>query len=269
MGRKKAMNERTKGILMMVLAFSIIFLGIPLGIGLGNGYNALLTDNVNYSQIENTTAFQDVVSWDGVSTKGSVVSGSSAGANATEETPLWDTNQEWDSVVLTTESTDAVILWNVNLTPKKVLHSEKCGLRVKTNGTKELEVSIWVVKYDGVDLTRIKAFAQKVENGSQEVTWNITPIEILDLNSELNVETTDSSWIQIQITGYDADNKLTTADELEFQFAWETPDNPWVLSSYQILETIAIIGMVIFTVLAVISVSGLVKDESKRSKRRR
>lgn len=245
-------ENRKSNLIGMVIASAILLLGVPGAVYLGNGYNALVSTNQSYSEIENTTAFQDQVVWKDVETEGAIASGTSKGANFTEETPIWDTTKEWDQVTFTTTAEDGMIRFNVNKSVGQVLKSSISGLRIKTNCSLSLDIKIYAVKWDGTKLTRVEAFSKSLDNGSEETEWVITPMDILYLQSQLNPDTLDDEWIQIEISGNGTD-KLTTGSVLQFQFAWEEPDNPFALGSFVLLQSIGVILLIVFTVLGVIA----------------
>jgi hypothetical protein len=252
LAKRKMSSDRRSNIIGMLVASFILIVGVPGAVWLGNGYNALLSTEHDYSQIENVTAFKSAEYVDGIATKGRIASMSSAGANLSEETAVWDGTLDWDTVILTTASTDAILVMNINKTPNSVLRSDISGLRIKTNCTIKLEFKVYAVKWDGTKLTKVLAWTDHVANGSQVKTWNVTPMEILNLNSDLNEDADDITWIQVVITGYST-AKITTGSTIQFQMAWETPDNPFVIRSYTMLQSVGVLLLVVLTVMAVIA----------------
>lgn len=266
---KKMKKNRVASIIVTIIA-TLFIVGVLLGgPGIANERNSKLSANYDYSQIENTTSVKSAPLVDGVATEGAVVSGTAAGGNLSAETTLWDTISEWDQVTVTTTATDGVLFMNINKTSSSILKSDISGLRIKTNCTKSLEVDVYLVKYDGVDVTKIHVFEDEKDSGAQEYLWVIKPIEILSADTDLAVEPTDESYIQIVFSGNGTD-KLTTSDVLQFQLAWRSPDNPWAWSSWNILLVVAYLGTFVCTIFAIISfVFFLIQRDVIKVKKRR
>jgi len=240
-------TKRQLEIYLMVGAIILIFFGIPAGVWAGNSFNTFLAGSVNYDQLENETDFYD----------GPIIDGddqyqyaSYNGTTVTGETPVFDTVTEWDQITITGTGTDNKFVLNWNITTDQLMDSSFSELRIKTNCSKDLKVSIKAVKFDGVTLTSVSAYSSKVRNGSQTVAWNITPMDALILVNNLNPDATDEVYFQIIFEGYDSDNYLEVADVIQFQVATGENGNVYAFSNIQILRAVATLGGVLLILIA-------------------
>lgn len=249
----KFRNKRQVDIYLMVGAILLLIVGLPVALWGANSFNSFLSGTATYTQVENVTAFYEGPLVNGKTTEGKYASVNNSVITA--EVPTWDTVAEWDQVVLTTEGTDAKMIFNWNTTVTQLLKSKDYQLRIKTNGSKPLVITINAVKFDGVSLTSAlcKQFTH-IGNLSQTVYWNWTGTDLLGVISTLNPVTTDEVYIQIIIEGYGT-SKLTTGDTIQFQFALTSPSNAYSFTNWQIMTGFATIGGITFFFIAMASTS--------------
>lgn len=246
-------SKRQVDVYLMVGAVLLLFVGLPVALWGANSFNSLLAGTATETQVENVTAFYEGPIIDGKATEGKFASVNNT--VITTEVPTWDTVTEWDQVVLTTSGTDAKMIFNWNTTVEELLKSKDYQLRMKTNGTKALAITINAVKYDGVSLTSVECvtFAH-LGNKSQVVYWNWTGTDLLAIQTALNPSATDEVYIQIIIEGYGT-TKLTTGDTIQFQFARIGPSNAYSFTNWQIMTGFATIGGIAFFFIAMASTS--------------
>ena len=253
----KARSKRQIDQFLMVGAVLLLVIGIPSMIYVADSYNGLISGTYSYTQQENTTALytgpivegdNDIGSEYGVAS----VNGTTT-VTVTNESVSWDVVSEWDQITLTSTGTDNEIYFNWNQTPEKLMAGDNYQLRIKTNGTNALKLSVYAVKFDGVALTSVKAWDGLVSNLSQVIYWNWTPMEILAVQSSLNPEATDEVYFQIIMEGRTTTDNLSVGDTIQFQFALGGSDNVYTFSAKSILHGTATIGGILFIILGIAS----------------
>lgn len=238
------MGKRRMEVYLMVGALLLMFVGIPLGVWAGNSFNNWISPTYTYEQVENVTDFLEAPSItadieDEFEYRFATADGELEAS--TEETPTWDDTLEWDTIVLTGNTTDMVLMMNLNFSVEDLMNGKDFQLRYKQNFSKETTFSIYAVKSDGVEVTKVLAYTSHIGNESQTVYWNWTPSDILGLKTTLDAELTDVQYMQIVITGFDDDNALEVADIIEFQIALGGTGAVYSFSSWQILTGVATI----------------------------
>lgn len=232
-------------------AIALLFLAVPLGVWIGNEINTWRSDTYAYDQMENVTSeYYEAPIIESSDTEAKVVSLNDT--TITEETPTWDTVSEWDQLIVTSTGTDVSLIFNLNISAEDLMRSSDYQMRMKLNGSKALDLSIEVCKFDGVAFTSSEVWSGHVSNGSEVNYWNWTPTEVLEAHDIQDLEPTDESWIRIIISGADGD-KLTTGDTVQFQIAKGGPDNLTTWSSYGIMTTTTTllgIGLMIMALFA-------------------
>lgn len=247
------MNKRKTEVYMMVGALLLLFVGLPVALWGANAFNGYLSGVSTFSQVENVTAFYNGPILDG---DDEYKVASYNGTTVVEETPSWDSNEEWDSIILLGNGTNNKVVFNWNVTVDDLLASKYNGFRMKFNGTDHLIVTVNAVKWDGVTLTSVQAYENlHVLNESATITWNMTPMNILNLKTTLAPAGTDEVYFQIIVTGYDSDNYLVLADTFEFQFATSEPGNVYAFTHLQILQGSATILGLTFILVGFASTS--------------
>ena len=253
----KVRSKRKIEIFLMVGAILLLIVGIPCGIYIANNYNRVVAGTYSYTQQETDTALHTGPIVEGDNDIGSEyrvasVNGTTT-VTVTNESVSWDVVSEWDQITLTSTGTDNEIYFNWNQTPEKLMAGDNYQLRIKTNGTNALKLSVYAVKFDGVALTSVKAWDGLVSNLSQVIYWNWTPMEILAVQSRLNPDATDEVYIQIVMEGRTASNNLSVGDTIQFQFALGGSDNVFSCSSGFILRNSALLGGVFMIFIAMAS----------------
>lgn len=238
-------KHRKLEIWLMVGALLLMFVGLPVGLYFANGFNAFLSGTNDYTQVENTTAFYNGTLVSGKAVEGRYGSVNGTSAPILNDTWAWDAVSEWDQVTIVNTGTDVGLIMNWNMTPAKLLDSKINDFQMQFNCSDHLKVTINAVKFDGVTLTSVQAYQNThVTNSSTTIRWNITPIGVLTLQNDLNSAATDEVYFQIIIEGYDASNKLTIGDTIQFQFATGESGNVYAFTSKQILQgSVTILGM--------------------------
>ena len=243
-------------ILASMFAIVMTLAGPVVGTAGANMWNEWTSGgSIDYTQIENTTAYLSApFVEEKISTEAryASVNGTGTSANITAETPTWDTTTEWDQVTITSTGTDVKLIFNLNITLDELLDTKNTEMRIKTNGSKALEITIEAVKSDGVDLKTHELYNKEVANLSQKAVWDFDPTDILEASNELDPAKTDDVWIRIIIEGKGT-TKLTTADVVQFQFAWGGNDNVYALSSEDALGMTAVIMGLLYLILAVLA----------------
>jgi len=241
---KRMTKQRKLQVWLMVGALLLMFVGLPIGLYFANGFNGYLSSSNEWTQIENTTKFKDAPILDEDDEHRYA---SYNGTTVTEETPTWDSSEEWDSLTVAGTGTNQKVVLNWNTTIDDLLSSKISQFRIKLNCSEHLKVTINLVKWDGVTLTSKEAYSNgHIKNASQTIYWNITPIGLLTLKTGLNADATDTVYFQIIIEGYDSDNYLTAGDSFQFQLATGEASNVYSFSSIQILRgSVTILGLVL------------------------
>ncbi len=265
------MNKRKLEVSMMIGALLLLVIGLPVGLWVGNGVNSFLSGTPSYTQVENVTAFYDAPVLDGDAEYSfSAVNGTTI----TEETPTWDVTLEWDSITLSSTGTNNKVIYNWNTTIDDLINSKITGMRMKFNCSKDIAVTINLVKWDGVALTSVEAYSNAhVGNISSTIAWNITPMGLLAIKNDLNPAVTDEVYFQIIMEGYDT-TKLASGDTIQFQFATTESGNVYAFTNYQLLTGSATIFGIIFLLIGLASTPywnplGPVKKQRKSPKKRR
>lgn len=240
---KNISKQRKTQVMLMVGALLLMFVGLPVGLYMANGFNGFLSGVNTWTEVENTTAFYDGPILDG---DDEYRYASYNGTTVTEETPTWDTVTEWDSITIAGTGTNNKVVFNYNKTVDELLNSKINQIRFKLNSSNRLKVTVNAVKWDGVTLTSVQAYSvSHVDNESSTLYWNVTPVKALGYKNDLSPAATDEVYFQIILEGFDATNYLTAGDTIQFQIAEGSSSNAYAFSNIQILRgSVTILGLI-------------------------
>lgn len=144
---------------------------------------------------------------------------------------------------------------NINKSANDLLNSKYFSMRVKTNSTQHLKVSLYAVKFDGTNLVSQQiATTVTLGNGSKTGYFNWTATDILQAQTLLNPATTDEVYTQLIFESSSTTNNFTLADVVQYQIHLGKSSNAYSFSSIQILRGVATIGGVIFLLVAFASI---------------
>jgi len=248
------LSKKRLDAILNVVALAFLFLIVPGMVYVGNAWNGFLGSTYEWDAQENATSLYQGPVIDGDSSEYRMASVNDTGD--VEETPVWDVSSDWDQVTIVNTGAQVKLIMNLNITANELLNSKYYSLRVKTNGTQPLKISCFAVKFDGVTLTQQQIDESiTVRNGSRTAYFNWTPAEILQVETLLNPELDDETYLQLVFESSSSTDNLTTGDVIQYQIHLGKPSNVYTFSSIQILRGVATIGGILFIMCAFASTS--------------
>lgn len=246
------MNKKNTDVALMILAISLIVVGIPIGMYMADSWNSWLSPTYDYTSFpdNDTDLLEAPVLGAVISTEGSAVTvnGTTATATITNETVIWDSPLDWDSVTMTGAGD---LILNLNKTVSDLYGSVNYQMILNTNSSIDLTLTLQAIKSDGIILTSYDLNTWNPGNGSNSVYWNWTPSDIMEIITTMNVRATEETWIRLVIE--ETDGALEIGDSVEFKIELGGSGHVYGISSEKTLQMTLWIGTLIFGFVALAS----------------
>lgn len=245
------MTKKRLDAILNVVALVFLFLLVPGMVATGNAWNGFLGTTYTWDAQENTTSLYEGPVVDGDASEYLMASTLINDTGDVEETPSWDVDGDWDQVTISNSGAKIKLIMNINKSADDLLNSKYFSMRVKTNSTQHLKVSLYAVKFDTTHLySQQIATTVTLGNGSKTGYFNWTATDILQAQTLLNPATTDEVYTQLVFESSSTTNNFTAADVVQYQIHLGQSSNAYAFSSIQILRGVATIGGVIFLMVA-------------------
>lgn len=246
-------KRRKIDVALMLGAVALLIVGIPMGIWVSEKWNGWLSPTYDYASFpdDDNHTLDAPYNADLIDTTGLVytVNGTGEDAVITNETVVWDTVLDWDSVTMTDAG---ILVVNLNKTVGAIYTGKDYQFRFTLNCSEDLEISLEAVKSDGVLMTVVPIVGPIESDGTGIIYWNLTPAEVLGIVTTLNALATEENWIRIVITGAEgADLDLGTT--IEFKGELGGSGHVYAVSPQYTLQAVALVFTLVFGFVAVAS----------------